>query len=144
MARRLLPPVLLVVIGSVLWFSLLGFERWSTVAFLLASLLVLVPRLQALPLIRNEKTELWIEADNKGRQTLAQVFGGFILLAGAYSAWRQFENQQKQLEEQRRQFQVQVESQQHQADEQRRQFQLQLESQQGQGEAQRKQVQVQI
>ena len=77
MARRLLPPVLLVVIGSVLWFSLLGFERWSTVAFLLASLLVLVPRLQALPLIRNEKAELWIEADNKGRQTLAQVFGSY-------------------------------------------------------------------
>jgi hypothetical protein len=126
--RRLLAPLLLTLLGGLFWFPFVGFERWTLVVWALVSLLVLVPRLQALHLLTHEKPEQWVEADNKARQTLAQVFGGFILLAGAYSAWRQFENQQKQLEEQRRQFQVQVENQQRQVEEQRRQFQLQLES----------------
>jgi uncharacterized protein YjbI with pentapeptide repeats len=115
---------------------------WAFTAWLLFTALVVIPRLQTSSL--KGEPEKWIDAENKARQTLAQVIGGFVLLAGAYSAWNQFQNQREQLAEQKRQFDAQAERQQRQSDEQRRQFQLQFDSQQRQIESQREQFRLQF
>ncbi len=129
-------PVLLVTACGTGLFALVGLQGWSLLAWLLFAAIVIIPRLQAAPLA--DKPDLWVETENKARATLAQVAGGFILLAGAYSAWSQFQNQRAQLAEQKSQFAAQIELQRRQAEEQRRQFQLQYDSQQRQIEEQRR------
>jgi len=144
-AGRLRWPTLLVTTSGLAWFFLVGVHLWSAAVWLLVALLVLVPRVQVLPLLaHSDKPEQWVEADNKARQTLAQVIGGFILLAGAYSAWNQLQNQRDQIAEQKRQFDAQANRQQQQSDEQRRQFQLQFDDQQRQLDEQRRQFQLQL
>lgn len=129
--RALRWPLVIVLLASGLSWAVFGLEWQSAALAFLIALLVVLPRLQILT-IMDKPADQWLEAENKARQTLAQVIGGFILLAGAFSAWRQFENQREQLAEQRRQSQTQTALQQNQAAEQRRQFQLQLDEQQRQ------------
>src|SRR6266705_7047041 len=117
--RSFLWPALLVVSTGCLLYFTIGSERWWLVVWCLASVMILLPRFQVLPI---EAPAERLEAENKTRQTLAQVIGGLMLLGGAFVGWKQFENQRAQLTEQRRQFEVQTGLQRNQTEEQRRQY----------------------
>jgi hypothetical protein len=102
--------------------------------------MILLPRFQVLPI---EAPAERLEAENKTRQTLAQVIGGLMLLGGAFVGWKQFENQRAQLTEQRRQFEVQTALQRNQAEEQRRQYESQADAQRRQAASQQQQIDAQ-
>lgn len=147
-SRRLLFPIALVVAGSILWFVATALylhqihhQLLSALLWLLFVLMILVPRAQASPITEPKD---WLEADNKARQTIIQVIGGLVILAGAYSAWRQFESQQRQFDEQRRQFQAQLEAQQRQTEQQRQHFQIQVDNQRWEKDDEGKQFQLQL
>jgi hypothetical protein len=138
--------------------DLAGCGLWFLIA-----LLAVAPRLQAAPLAVRQQSKGdskeeskddpkdWIEADTKARQTLVQIVGGLVLLLGAYSAWKQFENQRQlvevqksQAEEQRHQFQLQFENQQRLAEEQRKDAQLQREAERARDQEERRRFKLQV
>lgn len=131
--RRLLWPFGISLVSGFACFVLAPSPRVAGGVWLVITILTLGPRLQAARLVGEPSTDKdWIAAETSARQTLIQIVGGAVLLAGAYAAWSQFQNQREQVSVQKAQV-----------DEQKRQFDLQFERQQRQMEEQRKESQAQ-
>jgi uncharacterized protein YjbI with pentapeptide repeats len=70
------------------------YSGWGPgLAWLALVVIVLVPRIQAIPLARKDANlREWAEVDNNARQTLLQVGGGILVMLGVVTAYQQYQD----------------------------------------------------